>query len=189
MKRRKGTPLSLYYLSVTGLLGSCYGYRDSRLSVLLTIAHKGSIQLWATMQISRSLVFLPHSLFLSAFPPVCICPHLSLCCTSFPFASRLHFLCQYNFTQSHPAIPFQTPPPSPQCFYPSPLPLYLSIHSHHLPYLHHQRREIILPQTVKCYFQNPANPVQAARHKRECKWISNLLLTLQKSWNNHIMYT
>lgn len=45
VKKRKATPLSLYYPSVTGLLGSCYGYRDSRLSVLLTIAHKGSIQL------------------------------------------------------------------------------------------------------------------------------------------------
>lgn len=54
VKKRKGTPLSLYYPSVTGLLGSYYGYSDSRLSVLLTIAHKGSIQLWATMQIALS---------------------------------------------------------------------------------------------------------------------------------------
>lgn len=66
MKKRKGTPLSLYYPSVTGLLGSCYGYWDSRLSVLLTIAHKGSIQLLATMQIGLSLFFsflLPFLLF------------------------------------------------------------------------------------------------------------------------------
>lgn len=62
VKKRKGTPLSLYYPSVTGLLGSCYGYGDSRLSVLLTIAHKGCIQLWATMQITLS-----HFLSLSGF--------------------------------------------------------------------------------------------------------------------------
>lgn len=64
--RREKELLSHYYPSVTGLLGSCHGYRDSRLSVLLTIAHKGSIQLWATMQISLSLslVFL---LFTSLF--------------------------------------------------------------------------------------------------------------------------
>lgn len=68
--RREKELLSHYYPSVTGLLGSCYGYRDSRLSVLLTIAHKGGIQLWATMQISLSLslVFLlSTSLFISRF--------------------------------------------------------------------------------------------------------------------------
>lgn len=94
VKKRKGTPLSLYYLSVTGLLGSCHGYRDSRLSVLLTIAHKGSIQLWATMQISLFL-FLSLSFFLFCIPscfsmvdtshfvhPVCTSFLLSLCISS-----------------------------------------------------------------------------------------------------------
>lgn len=47
--RREKELLSDYYPSVTGLLGSCYGYGDSRLSVLLTIANKASIQLWSTM--------------------------------------------------------------------------------------------------------------------------------------------
>lgn len=63
--RREKELLSHYYPSVTGLLGSCYGYRDSRLSVLLTIAHKGGIQLWATMQISLSLSLSFYIFFFS----------------------------------------------------------------------------------------------------------------------------
>lgn len=69
--RREKELLSDYYPSVTGLLGSCYGYGDSRLSVLLTIANKASIQLWATMQISS--LSLNLLLFTSAyiFPSSC----------------------------------------------------------------------------------------------------------------------
>lgn len=106
MKRRKGTPLSLYYLSVTGLLGSCYGYRDSRLSVLLTIAHKGGIQLWATMPIS---LFLSLALFLSTFPSFYISLHLLLNIFPshfLPFPVRLS-----NFTHSNPTA--SPPPPHP----------------------------------------------------------------------------
>lgn len=77
VKKRKGTPLSLHYPSVTGLLGSCYGYRDSRLSVLLTIAHKGGIQLWATMPI-------PLSLFLSLSVHISFGLHLLLNIYIFP---------------------------------------------------------------------------------------------------------
>lgn len=90
MKKRKETPLSLYYPSVTGLLGSCYGYGDSRLSVLLTIAHKGGIQLWATMQISLS-----RSLF-SFYNSSCL--HLSFA-QHLPFSfSALPLSIPQNFT-------------------------------------------------------------------------------------------
>lgn len=109
VKKRKGTPLSLYYPSVTGLLGSCYGYGDSRLSVLLTIAHKGSIQLWATMQISLSLF-----LFLS------FCLHRSLNIHIFPFSSQtLHWIYYVRlvfYPSSHPPLFYTRPshiPPSP----------------------------------------------------------------------------
>lgn len=63
-EEKRNSSLTLLSVRHTGLLGSCYGYGDSRLSVLLTIAHKGSIQL----SLSLSL-----SLFL------CLSLHLSLC--------------------------------------------------------------------------------------------------------------
>lgn len=62
--------LSHYYPSVTGLRRSCYGYGDSRLSVLLTIALEASIQRRATMQISFSaflnLLFTSGYIFFSS---------------------------------------------------------------------------------------------------------------------------
>ena len=117
VKKRKGTPLSLYYPSVTGLLGGCYGYGDSRLSVLLTIAHKGSIQLWATMQIPLSLSL---TLFFSFFPSVYIV-HLTYTSLHFPQTSHTlprptttTVLCFYP--TSHPPLFYTRPshiPPSP----------------------------------------------------------------------------
>lgn len=104
--RREKELLSHYYPSVTGLLGSCYGYRDSRLSVLLTIAHKGGIQLWATMQISLSLSFFLHFLLFY------ICLHLLLNIHILPSLFLLFPLCFSNFTNSDPAA---VPPPSNHC--------------------------------------------------------------------------
>lgn len=78
VKKRKGTPLSLYYPSVTELLWSCCGYRDSCLSVLLAIAQKGTIQCWATIQICLSHFF---NLFQSS---------VSICVSLSPFLWRSH---------------------------------------------------------------------------------------------------
>lgn len=91
VKKRKGTSLSLYYPSVTGLLGSYYGYSDSRLSVLLTIAHKDSIQLSATMQITRShflsaSFFLHFVLFMSGY----IFTHIFLLVSALSLSEALH---------------------------------------------------------------------------------------------------
>lgn len=153
MKKRKGTPLSLYYPSVTGLLGSCYGYGDSRLSVLLTIAHKGGIQLWATMQISLS-----RSLF-SFYNSSCL--HLSFAQhLPFPFSALPLFISQ-NFTEIplFPSPPKPPPPSAVWCFYTSFHPLLFSTLQSH-PYLHHHRKEIIPSQTVKCNFSNSAIRVE-----------------------------
>lgn len=118
VKKRKATPLSLYYPSVTGLLGSCYGYRDSRLSVLLTIAHKGSIQLQAMMQIS-----LTRSVFFS----FCLCfyfrLHLSLNMYTFPHSLSLPPKLQTEPPIRHP--PTATIIPLFDVSIPLPLPLSL----------------------------------------------------------------
>lgn len=94
LKKRKGTPLSLYYLSVIGLLRSYYGYRDSRLSVLLTIANKGSIQCWATMQIPTlslplSVSFFIHSVSIQVHRSLQICT-FPLEYPLFPLSPKLH---------------------------------------------------------------------------------------------------
>lgn len=108
MKKRKGTPLSLYYPSVTGLLGSCHGYRDSRLSVLLTIAHKGGIQLWATMQITLSLS-LSISFFLHFLLFTSVCIHIHL-----PFSSP-----------ALPSLSLELPTQQPRCHPPTTTSFFL----------------------------------------------------------------
>lgn len=140
VKKRKETPLSLYYLSVTGLLGSCYGYSNSRLSVLLTIAHKGSIQLWATMQITLShflsVAFSLHFiLFTSVYISNFIYTHLSLWVSALSLSETSHkatvsqqfhhpTVCCF-YPSSYPSLCFTLPsrpvPPSPQVSkYPTP---------------------------------------------------------------------
>lgn len=98
--RREKELLSHYYPSVTGLLGSCYGYGDSRLSVLLTIADKASIQQRATMQISFS-PFLNLLLFTSGYI------FLSSCSSVLPASQT---------DPPPPTLPMQ-PPPAVKYFY------------------------------------------------------------------------
>lgn len=130
--RREKELLSHYYPSVTGLLWSCYGYGDSRLSVLLTIAHKASIQHRATMQISFSpflnlLLFTSGYIFLSSCssvlpasqtdppPPTCQCnPHLLLNISIFLFFSFTFSIRQQPLSpqeRDDPNLDHETPQP------------------------------------------------------------------------------
>lgn len=122
--RREKELLSHYYPSVTGLMGGCYGYGDSRLSVLLTIAYKASIQRQATMQISFS-PFLYFLLFTSSPLPAPPPPH----------------------TTTTPATPSMQPPPAVKCFCLAFIfcPSLFPAHSN----FHHHRREKIRPRTRK----------------------------------------
>lgn len=191
--RREKELLAHHYPSVTGLLGSCHGYRDSRLSVLLTIAHKGGIQLWATMRtpphhhhhpFSPLLsLCLSHLLFLH-LPPVCICPHLfafkhiylSVLLFCFFFCFSL------NFTNRNPAITRPTAASS-HC-------LALASHSHLQLHKRERGRERNYAQTqsMKCYFPNCAEQVQTASDTSE--WITALLRSSREAntWFENVLF-
>lgn len=162
--RREKELLAHYYPSVTGLLGSCHGYRDSRLSVLLTIAHKGGIQLWATIPTPPSAPSPP--LFSASVSLICsfyIClpftsvhifcfqTYLSLCFLGFFFCFAFHSTSQTGTLQS----PVQPLPP---------LAVRLSHHTHTSSTIREKgEREIMRKtQSMKCYFPNCAEQVQTA---------------------------